>query len=224
MSDSPAMIVENSDSGFLFLQEFLKVRKFCLKPYPITDTLEEINHELSTEDSNLRTFRRAIGFSKNIQNDLIPLLIHLKENKNVTNSNQIVNCTIKLLVNLTIPTEYLLPVEMMGGSDVGKHSIFELNSLLKASKKSFSDSRSTKAILDHIKQIIENDRPLTIEQCDSINNCLLLLRNILHIPDMGTPGSHSTLQNQIVWNLFMQSVDKIIIFLVTCPEKVRKIN
>ncbi|KAK9879710.1 hypothetical protein WA026_006770 [Henosepilachna vigintioctopunctata] len=107
---------------------------------------------------------------------------------------------------------------MMRGSDVGKHSIYELNSLLTTSKEVFSDSRSTKAVMDHIKQIIESHNELTIEECDSINNCLLLLRNILHIPEVNN-STHSTLHNQIVWNLFTQSIDKLLIFLISCPQK-----
>ncbi|KAL3281157.1 hypothetical protein HHI36_004375 [Cryptolaemus montrouzieri] len=129
------------------------------------------------------------------------------------------DCTIRLLVNLTIPIEYLLPLDMIQGSDVGKHSIYELNNLLSTCKEAFSDGRSTKAIMDHIKQIIESDGQLTVEDCDTINNCLLLLRNILHIPENNSSTLHSTMQNQIVWNLFTQSIDKIIIFLVSCPQK-----
>ena len=66
----------------------------------------------------------------------------------------------------------------------------------------------------------EEKRKLTEKECDSINNCLLLLRNVLHIPE--TKSNHCTLQNQIVWNLFVQNIDKVLIHLMTCKQKVCK--
>ncbi|XP_068904015.1 protein timeless isoform X2 [Tenebrio molitor] len=183
--------------------------------------LQEILKELVTEDSTLRTYRRAIGFGQNIKKDLIPLLTHLKDD--ARSSTKIIDAVIKILVNLTIPIEYLLPLEAMSRTEVGRHTIFELNKLLTSSKEAFTDSRSTKVIMDHIKFIVESDLEMNLEYCDSINNCLLLLRNILHVPEAKTiqncPLAYSTMQNQIIWNLFTQSIDKVIIYLISCPQK-----
>lgn len=175
-----------------------------------------------TEDSTLRTYRRAIGFGQNIKKDLVPLLTYLKDDAKET--TKIIDTIIKILVNLTIPIEYLLPLEAMSRTDVGRHTIFELNKLLTSSKEAFTDSRSTKVIMDHIKFIVESDLEMNLEYCDSINNCLLLLRNILHIPEVKSIQNnnltHSSLQNQIIWNLFTQSIDKVIIYLISCSQKV----
>lgn len=168
--------------------------------------------KLLNEDRTLRTFRRAIGFGQNIKRDLLPLLIHVK------NEDQIINETIRILVNLTIPVECLLSTDAMLRTDVGRHTIYELNRLLVTSKEAFCDARATKAILEHIKKITDkNDVDLNIGECDSINNCLLLLRNVLHIPEipefpMGVNGD--SVQNKILWNLFTQSIDKIILHLI----------
>ncbi|KAK9754625.1 Timeless PAB domain [Popillia japonica] len=186
--------------------------------------LEEILRKLALEDQTLRTFRRAIGFGQNIKKDLIPLLIYVKDDTQITDASKIIDATIKILVNLTIPVECLLSIEAVSRTDVGRHTIFELNRLLITSKEAFADSRSTKAVMDHIKHVVERDSQLNMQQCDSINNCLLLLRNILHIPEHRTqisncPLAHSSMQNEIIWNLFTQSIDKIIIYLVSCPQK-----
>ncbi|KAI4464277.1 timeout/timeless-2 [Holotrichia oblita] len=188
------------------------------------DILEEILRKLALEDQTLRTFRRAIGFGQNIKKDLIPLLIYVKDDTQITDASKIIDATIKILVNLTIPVECLLSIEAVSRTDVGRHTIFELNRLLITSKEAFTDSRSTKAVMDHIKHVVEKDSQLDMQQCDSINNCLLLLRNILHIPEHRTqisncPLAHSSMQNEIIWNLFTQSIDKIIIYLVSCPQK-----
>ncbi|XP_044268612.1 protein timeless isoform X2 [Tribolium madens] len=183
------------------------------------EILQEILRELLTEDSTLRTYRRAIGFGQNIKKDLIPLLTHLKDD--AKESTKIIDTIIKILVNLTIPIEYLLPLEAMSQTDVGRHTIFELNKLLTSSKEAFTDSRSTKMIMDHVKFIVESDLEMNLEYCDSINNCLLLLRNILHIPEVrSVQNNTSSMQNQIIWNLFTQSIDKVIIYLISCPQKV----
>lgn len=152
----------------------------------------------------------------------------MKDDANVTNAAKIIDTTIKILVNLTIPVEYLLVADMNSNSDVTRHTIFELNQLLSTSKEAFSDSRSTKAIMDHMKFIMDKDSGINIEECDGINNCLLLLRNILHVPEpknnANCPATHISLQNQIIWNLFTQSIDKIIILLLSCPQKVSPIR
>jgi timeless len=171
--------------------------------------LEEINCKLSMEDHTLRTYRRAIGFGQNVKKDIIPLLINVK-------NPQIVDSAVRLLVNLTVPIECLLSVEVMSRTEIGRHTIYELNRLLHNSKEVFADLKATQAIINHMKDILENDQKLTIIQCESVNNCLLLLRNILHIPE----NVHQlSMQNQILWNLFTQSIDKLLIYLMTCPQK-----
>ncbi|XP_058452711.1 protein timeless [Malaya genurostris] len=168
------------------------------------ETLNEIILKLTVEDVYLRTYRRAIGFGHNVKNDAIPLLIHAKDSK-------IIDTNIRLLVNLTVPVECLLPVESISGTDVGRLTVFELNKLLITNKEAFADSKATQAVINFIKWILETDSKLTIDNCNSINNCLLLLRNILHVPE----GN----QNQIIWNLFTQSLDKLLLYLMSCPQR-----
>ncbi|PSN50865.1 Protein timeless, partial [Blattella germanica] len=148
--------------------------------------------------------------------DLLPLLINVHDSK-------IIDATVKILVNLTIPVECLLPIEVMFKTDAGRHTIFELNQLLVSGKEAFVDSRSTKVIVEYMKRVLDKDEKLSDNECESMNNCLLLLRNILHIPEtrIVSPGGsvQCSKQNQILWNLFTQSIDKILIELMTCPQK-----
>lgn len=179
--------------------------------------LEEINCKLLMEDHTLRTYRRAIGFGQNVKKDIIPLLINIKD-------SQIIDSAVRLMVNLTVPIECLLSAEVMIRTDIGRHTIYELNHLLYTSKEVFVDTKVTKSIIDHMKNILETDHKLSIEECESVSNCLLLLRNILHIPEnVNNHHQHqqhqSSMQNQILWNLFTQSIDKLLIYLMTCPQK-----
>lgn len=187
-----------------------------------TAILEEINYKLTYEDQTLRTFRRAIGFGQNVRSDLIPLLENAKD-------DAVLESVIRILVNLTVPVECLFSVDVMYRTEVGRHTIFELNKLLYSSKEAFTDPKSTKSVVEYMKHILESEPKLSPHKCDQINNCLLLLRNILHIPEthahfvmpmLQSSGSHQvSMQNTILWNLFIQSIDKLLLYLMTCPQR-----
>ena len=80
-------------------------------------------------------------------------------------------------------------------------------------------------------------QPLTLEEIQSVNFCLVLLRNVLHIPERPSlrpppmPSSSRTWnvcdytsdnsqQNQIVCNLFAQGLGPLLLKLLDCPQKV----
>ncbi|XP_028171667.1 protein timeless [Ostrinia furnacalis] len=181
--------------------------------------LETILHNILTEDKYLRTYRRSISFGQNIKKDLIPLLIYAKEDKTIELLTQV-------LVNLTIPIECLLSVDMISRTDFGRLTVFEINNLLVTTKVAFTDHRATKVIIDFLKKNMDVDQKarLTPEQCTNISNSLLLLRNILHIPEENSGQSPNyngpcrTIQNQIIWNIFSQGIDKILIKLMIIPD------
>ncbi|KAL1124145.1 hypothetical protein AAG570_001915, partial [Ranatra chinensis] len=176
--------------------------------------LDEILKKLSIEDRTLRTFRRAIGFSQVVKKDILPLLVNVKDDRQITDT------TIKILVNLTMPVECLLPLEVMSKTDAGRNTIIELNWLLANCKEAFLDPRSTRRILDHIRLLLDYGDKLSLVDCESLNNCVVLLRNVLHIPEMRSSGmSASSPQNQLLWNLFAQNIDKILIELMTGKQR-----
>ncbi|XP_073826266.1 timeless isoform X2 [Musca autumnalis] len=191
----------------------------------VLETLEEIDFKLTYEDQTLRTFRRAVGFGKNVKSDLLPLLENAKD-------EEVFDSVIRILVNLTAPVECLFSVDVMYRTEVGRYTIFELNNLLHTSKDAFTDPKSTKCVVEYMTRILESDSKLSAKKCEQINNCLLLLRNILHIPEprgnyiMSTQshnqsgGTHPvSMQNTILWNLFIQSIDKLLLYLMTCPQR-----
>ncbi|KAI8427779.1 hypothetical protein MSG28_002193 [Choristoneura fumiferana] len=181
--------------------------------------LEGILHNILAEDRYLRPYRRTINFGQHVQKDLIPLLLNAKEDETV-------ELIIRILVNLTTPIECLLSVETISQSDFGRHTLYELNNLLASTKKSFTDDRATKVLMDFFKKNADftQQSKITLDQCTNISNCLLLFRNLLHIPEdansssPGSNGSVHAVQNQILWNIFSQSFDKVLIRLMTIPE------
>ncbi|XP_063236784.1 protein timeless isoform X2 [Bacillus rossius redtenbacheri] len=178
--------------------------------------LNEILEKLLNEDKTAQKYRRTLGFSQVIKKDLLPLLINTKDNVKV------LDATVRVLVNLTLPAECLLAVEPACRTDAGRIAVFEINHLLVTSKEAFADARVTRCVVEHMRGCLEKEADLSPAECDSINNCLLLLRNVLHIPQWwGNGGQRCRLQNQIMWNLFTHSVDKVMISLITGPHKSR---
>ncbi|XP_072156806.1 protein timeless isoform X2 [Bemisia tabaci] len=170
------------------------------------ENLHLIYRNLCMEDRTSRSFRRSIGHAQAIKKDLLPLLTNSKD-------KEILALTIKILVNLTLPVECLLCPATMTKSPAGSTVVYELNWLLHAAKESFVDKHSTRSVVDFMQEILEKVPQLDKMECEHINTCLLLLRNILHIPE--TRGVFSlSLQNQIIWNLFTQNIDKVLIQLM----------
>nr|AVP27640.1 timeless [Laodelphax striatellus] len=175
------------------------------------DHLERILHRLMTEDCVLRTYRRAIGLSQGIKKDIIPLMCNVQD-------KEAFDLIIKVLCNLTVPVECLMDIDVFLKTDQGRNVIFDLNWLLTTCKEAFTDSRATRCLLDFIKGLLDKEEEISKEDCEIINNCLLLLRNVLHIPEVRggvqdrTGTSH---QNQLIWNMFTQNFDKILIQLMT---------
>lgn len=145
-------------------------------------------------------------------------------------NEHVIATTVQLLVNLTLPIECLYSVELMSRTEAGRLNIADICNLLTVNKKCFTDIRVIRAIVEYLRSILEKDPRLSQEQCCSINNCLLLLRNVLHIPEASgdkTVISVNTaagtaavaVQNQILWNLFTMSIDKLLIHLMSCPQR-----
>lgn len=178
--------------------------------------LEEIFSKLCIEDTTLRTFRRGIGFGQHIPKHLVPLLIHAKD-------ECVIEIALQVLVNLTLPTECLYSIEIMQRTEAGRNALSDLQNLLTVSKQAFTEFRALRAVIDHLRSNLEKDPKLSLEQCESINNCLMLLRNILHIPsadyDDLQKRNFLVMQNQIIWNLFALCIDKLLIHLISCPQK-----
>ena len=87
----------------------------------------------------------------------------------------------------------------------------------KSTKESFRDPRTTSTILLCVERLIGQEKMTNVE-VNLVNNCLLLVRNILHIPEITNIDKTLTPicsnHNQILWNLFAKNLDKILLDLI----------
>lgn len=117
---------------------------------------------------------------------------------------------------------YFNSIDILQKTVVGRQTVADLNDSLSESKKTFSDMRSIRAVVDYMKSILEKDSKLSFVQCDNVNNCLMLLRNILHIPDIHPCEETDNItkhHNEIIWNLFTLNIDKLLLYLMSCSQK-----
>uniref|UniRef100_A0A0A9W4L0 Protein timeless n=1 Tax=Lygus hesperus TaxID=30085 RepID=A0A0A9W4L0_LYGHE len=172
-------------------------------------TLDHIMEKLRQEDRTLRTFRRAIVFSNLIKKDLMQLLIAIKDNR------VIIDKTVKLFAELTTPVESLLLVDVMSKTDAGRTTIIELNWLLYSAKESFLEPKATRRVVDIIRMLLDEGVEQNSPNEETLTDCISLLRNILHVPESRptSKGNSTSYQNRLIWNLFSQNFDKVLINL-----------
>lgn len=206
-----------------------------------------IIHRLNQDKARWH-FRRSLFMNKIISTNLLPLLVHVKEEKGL------MEATVKVLQELMTPVECLMPMETMSQNHEGKRIIYELETAIVNAKKLFLDTQVTKAIVDLMSSVLQDSKILTLPECELINQCLLLVRNLLHVSSIQTPqhraptypgttasvtnssaaaapnlpvsasqqtGANTTVltEDQIMWNLFAQRFDNILIQLLTCNQQ-----
>ncbi|XP_022248299.1 protein timeless-like [Limulus polyphemus] len=188
-------------------------------------SLKAMECELLQEELLSRNVRLSFGLSHVVQKDLIPILIHEHHNKDV------LKVVLRLLVNLTLPVECLIPVNTASKTPFGKNTLTQLYHCLLEGKKAFLDVCSTAAVIKSIKDTLKREKEDFLEEsdCSYVNNCLLLLMNILHIPEKVDIVSYGiddsiflelhSVQNKLVWNLFVQGLDETLLLLVNNKHK-----
>ncbi|XP_071541193.1 protein timeless isoform X2 [Panulirus ornatus] len=200
--------------------------------------IEEILHRLNQDKARWH-FRRSLFMNKIISKNLLPILVHVKDNGGLTEA------TVKVLQELMTPVECLMPAEVMRRNHEGQRIIHELESSIVMAKKLFLDTRVTKSIIDLMSSVLQDSKILSLPECELINQCLLLVRNLLHVSNIpsaqrklsayssptansvaaiaskqqGGTGSSVLTEDQIMWNLFAQRFDNILIQLLTCDQQ-----
>ncbi|XP_050529066.1 protein timeless isoform X2 [Daktulosphaira vitifoliae] len=164
--------------------------------------LLQIHEQLISEDPCQRSFRMTIGFSQLVQKDLIPLLINVENEK-------ILELLVKILSNIMMPIECLIPTNHLIKNEADRATIIKLSWLLTSGKTAFVDKKVIKRIIQLIR---DNSVKIYNSQVYSsyfevIDDCLRLLKNVLHVPNNQS-------QNQILWMLFSEKFDEILINLI----------
>ncbi|KAI9560956.1 putative TIMELESS/TIM-1 protein [Daphnia sinensis] len=190
--------------------------------------IEDLIRQLNCDDTKTHSRRRGLGYIDILNKDLKPILIISYRNwPNVFRS------TVRLLVAITTPIESLVCDRTPDQRTYSSYVTYELKQLLYKAKGAFLDLSATRAIIDHIKLLLEK-QPLASDETEFLNLCLLLIRNILDAPErrgQSDPPMSSysesynieldrcSQQNEIMHNLFAQGFGKLLLDMLACSQK-----
>ncbi|CAL1282241.1 unnamed protein product [Larinioides sclopetarius] len=183
-------------------------------------TLERLEEELLNEDISNRNIRISLHICGAVKKDLIPILCHGKDAKVVATATRV-------LMSLSLPIEYLLPLEESMITPKHQNVRKQLATSSLAIKKAFLEVSATLSLVTILREtMIKSEKhliPLKENDCNHLKNCLLLIRNILHIPEcsgiMDQKSSQmflewQSLQSKLIWNLFVQGIDGALLLML----------
>nr|XP_022287878.1 protein timeless-like isoform X2 [Crassostrea virginica] len=153
------------------------------------DVLSEIMRQLKEEDPQLRIFRRQIYYSHLVEKDLCVMLKYLRDDP------EIFSWVVRILANLTLPVESLIHSNggytMAEATQTGLSWQQGVESSLHHYRKLFTDKLVISSLLEEVHTLVVESEgyPLSEESCDVINQVLLLLRNLLHLPSNAEDNS-----------------------------------
>ncbi|XP_033637653.1 protein timeless-like [Asterias rubens] len=157
------------------------------------DVLEEMLDSLKHENKVTRPVRLNIGGSTVLESDLLHILSAAEDDLEVFRS------VLKLLVNLSMPLELILPVHpnMTKTDWQQRHT---LQAMLLTIKKHFIQEKPVRAIVEQMSTHLEHHGAYRMDKDSMVlmNDCLVLIRNILHIEEnAGEESNHIIVRHML---------------------------
>ncbi|XP_048747484.2 protein timeless-like isoform X2 [Ostrea edulis] len=152
------------------------------------DVLLEILAQLKDEDPQHRTTRRQLHYSHLVEKDLCAMIKYLKDEP------EIFSLVVRILANLTQPVESLVQSSGYSMTEATQTTLSWQNgveSSLHHYRSLLVERCILLSILEEIHTLVEECEgyPLLEENCETINQSLLLLRNLLHFPSSDEDNS-----------------------------------
>lgn len=180
------------------------------------ECVKELIRFLRRDDEN-HEIRRALGETKVLVKDLLPIVKYHAEDK------ELFEVTVRLLVNLTTPVQVLYEEELPGEREA-RRFYMELVQYLQAYKEAFADKlfwsslvgQLTNALGKEWEDRMEDDR-LNIERI------LILLRNVLHVP--ADPAREkrtdddASVHDQVLWAIHSASLEDLLLFIAQSQDE-----
>ncbi|XP_038051023.1 protein timeless-like [Patiria miniata] len=169
------------------------------------DVLEEMLDNLKLENKVTRPVRVNIANSKVLEADLLPILSAAKDNV------EAFQAIVRLLVNLSMPLEVILPVHPnMTKADWDQRRT--LQDMLQKIKKHFVQEAPVRAILEQMSTELEHHGSYRMDKdsMESMNDCLVLIRNILHIEENTGMESNNDIVRHMLDNDFGEIIHSML--------------
>ncbi|XP_076063170.1 protein timeless homolog isoform X1 [Oratosquilla oratoria] len=189
------------------------------KYYKEPDCLETIKDLIRylRKDDESHVIRRALGDTKVVQTDLIPIVCDSSDDK------ELFEVTLRLLVNLTNPV-LLLFREELPEDKVTRNQFLQLLSQQQIYKEAFADDKVWAVLVRYLGNLLmlewENrleDDKLVVERI------LILIRNVLTVP--ANPETEkrtdddASIHDQILWALHLAGFEDILLYICSSENE-----
>ncbi|XP_037090858.1 protein timeless homolog [Pollicipes pollicipes] len=180
------------------------------------ECVKDLVRFLRRDDEN-HEIRRALGETKVVVKDLIPIIKHH------SNDTELLDVTLRLLVNLTTPA-LILYEEELPGERVSRRFYLEVIQYLQSYKEAFSDKVFWSVLAAKMTSLLEKDWEHRMEDDRlMIERVLILVRNVLNIP--ANPAAEkrtdddASVHDQVLWGMHLAGLDDIILFIAQSDDE-----
>ncbi|XP_037534837.1 protein timeless homolog [Nematolebias whitei] len=185
----------------------------CLES--VKDLIRYLRHEDDTRD-----IRQQLGESQIVQNDLLPIIVHYRQDKTLFDA------CIRLVVNLTQPA--MLCFGKIPDDPVFRHHFMQVMSHLQAYKEAFASERVFGVLSETLYNLLQLDWEQRQEEDNLlIERILLLVRNVLHVPadplEEKKVDDDASVHDRVLWAVHMSGFDDLIKF-VACAQSEQQWN
>ncbi|XP_052784271.1 protein timeless-like isoform X2 [Mya arenaria] len=187
------------------------------------ESVEGILEQVEEDDPLTRETLRQLAASNILQKDLVPLITSVKDDPDLF------YMVIRLLGKLTKPIECLQQEVGKSGqhsSDTEATSIMlpwipEIETMLTKAAESCTDKRFIQSIFVEVNKIVKDagQYDLIDSDCEAIKECLLLLRNILHIPKGNKELDQTDLHFTFLRLLLECGLEEVLLLLLNSKQK-----
>ncbi|KAF0292415.1 Protein timeless [Amphibalanus amphitrite] len=180
------------------------------------ECVKDLVRFLRRDDEN-HEIRRALGETKVVVKDLIPIIKHHSSDV------ELLDVTLRLLVNLTTPA-LVLYEEELPGERVSRRYYMEVIQYLQTYKEAFSDKVFWEALTTRMAALLEKDWDSRMEDDRlMIERVLILVRNVLHIPVNPAAEKRTdddaSVHDQVLWAMHLAKLDDIILFMAQSDDE-----
>lgn len=172
------------------------------------EVLEEMIDALLNEDQRTCDVRRRMSLELVVEKDLVPLL-------KVCHDEEIFAKAVRLMAKLTQPFNMCI----QPSARINETYSNEVNNLISTAKYQGTDLDFLKSLSTNMKAILDKEI-LDPADCQCLNYCVLLLRNLFHIKPGTLASDQASIAHQcLISSFFINELDKVIYRMLNHKHK-----
>ncbi|CAL4069323.1 unnamed protein product, partial [Meganyctiphanes norvegica] len=189
------------------------------KYYKEADCLETVKDLIRyiKKDDESHEIRRALGETRVLQTDLLPLL------RDHSGDDELFDVTLRLMVNLTNPV-LLLFHEELPEEKVTRNHFMQILSQQQIYKEAFADEKLWSTLVGKLSELLQREWETRQEEDGMIiERILILIRNILSVPaspeEEKRTDDDASVHDQVLWALHLGGLEDLILYISSSSKE-----